>query len=407
MSLLIVDRLGKAFSTYSHEWHRIASWFGLPFGPSTKSWVLRNISFAVEPGQAVGIAGQNGAGKSTLLKLITGTLHPTEGNVTTNGRIAAILELGLGFNPNLTGRQNAEYSASLLGLDSKDIKGCMPQIEAFAEIGAYFDQPLRTYSTGMQMRVAFAVVTAIRPDLLIIDEALSVGDTYFQHKCMARIREFQEAGTSLLIVSHDRNTIQGLCNRAILLDQGEVIRDGEPESVMDFYNAIIAEKEKNTVVQSIHPTGKIQTISGSGAARCEEITLHDQRGQRIEHVTIGQAVTMKTTVRIYEDIDELVFGYGIKDRLGQVIFGTNTWHTDQVIRGAKAGETYMIETSFTADLGIGSYSVQTALCDRDTHHVNNYEWRDLALVFSVSNPSECFFIGSAWIPPVIKISRAN
>ena len=207
MTLLTIDRLGKAFSTYDREWHRIARWFGMPFKPAEQNWVLRNINFSVEPGQAVGIAGPNGAGKSTLLKLITGTMHPTEGRVHSEGRIAAILELGLGFNPNLSGRQNVTFSASLLGLQAEQVIERMPEIEAFAEIGKFFDEPLRTYSSGMQMRVAFAVVTAVRPDLLIVDEALAVGDTYFQHKCMSRIREFQQEGTSLLIVSHDRGAI--------------------------------------------------------------------------------------------------------------------------------------------------------------------------------------------------------
>jgi lipopolysaccharide transport system ATP-binding protein len=407
MTLLTVDGLGKAFSTYDRDWHRIARWFGMPFKPAEQNWVLRNINFSVEPGQTVGIAGPNGAGKSTLLKLITGTMHPTEGRVQGKGRIAAILELGLGFNPNLTGRQNATFSASLLGLQAEQIMERMPEIEDFAEIGTFFDEPIRTYSSGMQMRVAFAVVTAVRPDLLIVDEALSVGDTYFQHKCMSRIREFQQAGTSLLMVSHDSGAIQGLCNRAILLDHGKIVQDGDPESVMDFYNAMIAQKEAQTVAQLRHETGKIQTVSGSGAATVEDIKLCNEHGEPIEHAATGQLVMLQVRVKIHKKLDSLVFGYGIKDRLGQVIFGTNTWHTGQTIHGAAEGEVYSISVTFPASLGIGSYSVQTALCDRDTHHENNYEWRDLALVFSVSNPAEKFFTGSCWLPPEIEISRLD
>ena len=225
MSLLSVQGLGKAFRSYRSEWHRFARWFGLSVKPREEHWVLRHVSFDIEPGEAIGIVGQNGAGKSTLLKMITGTLKPTEGQVQIHGRIAAILELGMGFNPELTGRQNVHHAAGLMGFTPEQIDAALPDIEAFAEIGDYFGEPVRTYSSGMQMRVAFAVATAWRPEILIVDEALSVGDSYFQHKSFDRIREFQEQGTTLLIVSHDRGAIQSLCDRAILLESGTVIKD--------------------------------------------------------------------------------------------------------------------------------------------------------------------------------------
>ena len=201
---LHVQNLGKSYRQWGSEWRRVASWF-LPFiRPREEHWVLKDVRFSVGPGEAVGIVGQNGAGKSTLLKLITGTTSPTQGQVQLRGSVAAILELGMGFNPDLTGRENAYHAAGLMGYSQADIKKAMPDIEAFAEVGEYFDQPVRTYSSGMQMRVTFSVATAFRPDLLIVDEALSVGDSYFQHKSFDRIREFQSQGCSLLIVSHDR-----------------------------------------------------------------------------------------------------------------------------------------------------------------------------------------------------------
>jgi len=267
MSLLNVQNLGKAFRTYSSEWKRFASWFGMTVTPCEEHWVLQNINFEIQPGEAVGIIGQNGAGKRTLLKIITGTLQPTEGRVLINGRIAAILELGMGFNPELTGRQNVYHAAGLMGFTEKQIQQAMPDIENFAEIGEYFDEPIRTYSSGMQMRVAFSVTTAYRPEILIVDEALSVGDAYFQHKSFNRIREFQEQGTTLLIVSHDRSAIQSLCNRAFLLENGEIIKDADPEKIFDFYNAIIAEKENSTIEVKQLDDGKDQTSSGTGEAR--------------------------------------------------------------------------------------------------------------------------------------------
>jgi lipopolysaccharide transport system ATP-binding protein len=194
---LCVENLGKAYRRYASEWQRVLSWCRAGFAPEEEKWVLRNLTFSVVPGEAVGIIGQNGAGKSTLLKLITGTARPTEGRIHISGRIAAMLELGMGFNPELTGRQNAYHAAGLMGHSLADIERVMPEIEAFAEIGEYFDQPVRIYSSGMQARLAFSVATAFRPDLLIVDEVLSVGDSYFQHKSFGKIRQFKDEGTSV------------------------------------------------------------------------------------------------------------------------------------------------------------------------------------------------------------------
>jgi lipopolysaccharide transport system ATP-binding protein len=402
-----VSNLGKAYRSYQSEWKRVASLIGLSFDPTEEHWVLRHISFDIQPGEAIGIIGQNGAGKSTLLKLITGTLRPTEGTLHVSGRIAAILELGMGFNPELTGRQNVIYAGGLMGFSADQIHKFLPAVEAFAEIDEYFDQPMRTYSSGMQMRVAFSVATAIRPEILIVDEALSVGDAYFQHKSFNRIREFQEQGTTLLIVSHDRGAIQSLCNRAILLEGGGIIKDGNPEEVFDFYNAIIADKENRTVEIKKLKDGKSQTRSGTGEARVEEITLYNSKGEVAEYINVGEDVELQIKVKVYKAVETLVLGYGIKDRLGQVMYGTNTWHTEQVIRNPQAGQEYLFIIAFPANLGVGSYSIQTALVDRDTHLTANYEWRDLALVFNVINIDKAQFAGCMWNEPKIKIEEST
>src|SRR5690606_6960679 len=234
-------------------------------------WVLRDLSFTVEPGEAIGLIGVNGAGKSTLLKIITGTTQPTTGSVQISGRVAALLELGMGFHPDFTGRQNAVMAGQLLGYTVEEISDLMPEIEAFADIGDYIDQPVRVYSSGMQMRVAFSVATARRPDVLIVDEALSVGDTYFQHKSFERIRQFRRKCTTLFIVSHDKQAIQSICDRAILLIRGRLAFEGEPEVVMDYYNALLAEHQNQTIEQTITPSGKTQTISGTGDVRVHRI----------------------------------------------------------------------------------------------------------------------------------------
>ena len=401
--VLKIKGVGKAFREYRMEWQRMLGWFGWNQPPASEHWVLRNLDFEVHAGEAVGIVGQNGAGKSTLLKLITGTLRPSVGTIHIGGRIAAILELGMGFNPDLTGRQNVYYASGLMGLSAAQIDSVMPYIEEFSEVGNYFDQPIRTYSSGMQMRVAFSVVTAIRPEILIVDEALSVGDAYFAHKSMARIREFREQGTTLLIVSHDAGAIQSLCDRAILLDRGVLLKDGPPQEVMDYYNALIAAKE-NENVQVTHLNGRAQTSSGTGEATVDSIALFNRAGEPVEFVNVGEPVELRVRVVVHGPVPRLVFGYMIKDRLGQPIFGTNTFHTEQLLENLEAGQAVQYSIAFPMNFGPGSYSISTALVSSDTHLVNNYEWKDLALMFTVANVDHPRFVGCAWVPPVIEVS---
>jgi len=405
MGTITVSNLGKAYRTYPTRLSRLAEWM-LPFRGARHSlkWVLRDVSFTVSPGEAVGLIGINGAGKSTLLKLITGTTQPTTGNVWMDGSVAALLELGMGFHPDFTGRQNAYMAGQLLGMTVEQITELMPQIEAFADIGDYMDQPVRVYSSGMQMRVAFSVATARRPDILIVDEALSVGDAYFQHKSFDRIRQFQKQGTTLLLVSHDKQAIQSVCDRAILLDGGRLAREGRPEEIMDYYNAMIAERENDTVRQA-EVEGKVQTVSGTGEATVTDIALIDESGARAEVVDVGSAVTLEVTVKAHSPIPRMVLGYMIKDRLGQPMYGTNTHLKQLPLDDVAAGEQVVYRFAFPMNLGPGSYSIATAIVSTDTHLVNNYEWRDLALVFTVMNMRRPHFEGSAWLDPAIDIQR--
>ena len=406
MGSIVVTQLGKAYKQYPSRWSRLAEWL-IPFSQQrhTMKWVLKDLNFIVSPGEAVGIVGINGAGKSTLLKMITGTTQATTGSVSVNGGVAALLELGMGFHPDFTGRQNAIMAGQLLGYSIEELDRLMPEIESFAEIGDYIDQPVRVYSSGMQMRLAFSVATAHRPDILIVDEALSVGDTYFQHKSFDRIREFNKLGTTLLIVSHDKGAVQGICDRAILLDGGRLAMEGEPEAVMDYYNAMLAEKGNQTVRQELLPDGKVKTTSGSGEATIIEALLVNEQDERIEIVDVGQSVRIKVEVSINKDISEMVLGYMIKDRLGQPIFGTNTHHLQQPSKNLKSGEKIQFDLSFSANLGEGSYSVAVALHTADTHVANNYEWRDRAIVFNVININKDRFVGVAWLPTTLETHR--
>jgi len=403
MSLIRIENLSKSFREYRSEISRFARWFGFPVKSYTENWVVQQINFEVSAGEAIGVVGHNGAGKSTLLKMITGTLQPSEGVVEINGKISAILELGMGFNLDLSGRSNAIHTAGLMGYSAAEIAEKIATIEAFAEIGDQFNDPMRIYSSGMQMRVAFAVATAWRPEILIVDEALSVGDTYFQHKCFRRIREIQEAGTSLLIVSHDPAAIQGLCDRAILLEHGRVVKDGNPEEVFDFYNALIAEKENTEITISESSHGKLQTSSGTGEASFQQVGLHNADGLAAEYFKVGQLMELRVEVQVDHDINNLVVGFLIKDRLGQAIFGTNTWHTKQVIEHPKKGSMYRISIKLYANIGVGSYSIAAALHSGDTHLADNYEWRDMAIIFHIANDKENVFTGTNWLCPDIKV----
>ena len=405
MGAITVTAVGKAYKHYAGRWSRLADWLlpawlgklGKPH--HTLKWVLQDVSFSVQPGEAVGIVGINGAGKSTLLKMITGTTQPTTGSVHLVGNVAALLELGMGFHPDFTGRQNAIMAGQLLGLSKHEIDSLMPEIEAFAEIGDYIDHPVRTYSSGMQMRLAFSVATAVRPDILIVDEALSVGDAYFQHKSFDRIRQFRDQGTTLLFVSHSAGAIKSLCNRAILLDGGIVLRNDSPDAVLDYYNAAIAKQQADyDIKQTEHLTGQKMTRSGSGDATIESVELH-VNGEPARALLSGVEATLRICGKTIAAIDELTVGILIRDRLGNDVFGTNTYHHMLSQKNVEQDESFTVDFNFSAlNLGIGSFSLTVALHSRDDHVTDNYDWWDRVLVFQVLPGNSATSIGVCDLP---------
>src|SRR5260221_745712 len=244
-TVLRVEGISKQYRTYTRPADRLKE--SLTRGRLRRHkefWALRDVSFELEKGMTVGVVGPNGCGKSTLLQIISGTLEPTHGDVWHEGRIAALLELGAGFDPEFTGVENIYMNASLLGLSRRATDALFPQIERFAEIGDFLYQPVKTYSSGMYVRLAFAIASSVEPDILIIDEALAVGDAVFQHRCLRRIKELHERGTTVLFVSHDAAAVRALCSRAILLNQGRMIVDGEPADVLNHYQRIGMEREQ-------------------------------------------------------------------------------------------------------------------------------------------------------------------
>lgn len=405
MSQIVVEKLGKKYKNFTSRSGRLLE--ALSGGVLVRHvdhWVLRDVTFQVDSGDSVGIIGLNGAGKSTLLKILTGTTVPTEGFMRCSGKTAALLELGMGFHPLFTGRQNAVMGCQLLGHSASVIEEILPRILGFSDLGNSIDESFRTYSTGMQMRLAFSVATAVRPDVLIVDEALSVGDVYFQHKSMQRIREFKEQGTTLLFVSHDPGAVKALCNRAILLDKGQVAMQGDPETVLDYYNALLANHQEQSVQQVKKGDGLVQTRSGTGEASIAEVMLLNEKDERVDSISVGSTVVLKIKTHINKAIPRLVLGYMIKDRLGQTVYGTNTHHLGQVLEDLESENSVDFRFKFTANLGPGTYSIAVALHGESTHLGGNYEWRDLALVFTVINTTRYVFEGVSWLPPQLECS---
>jgi len=381
MGTITITNLGKAYKQYPNRWSRLAEWI-LP-GKQTRHhlhWVLQDINFTVQPGEAVGIIGINGAGKSTLLKMITGTTQPTTGSVNITGRVAALLELGMGFHPDFTGRQNTFMAGQLLGYSVEEIARLMPEIEAFAEIGDYIDQPVRVYSSGMQVRLAFAVATAHRPDVLIVDEALTVGDAYFQVKCYQRITQFKEQGTTLILVSHSPGDVVKHCERAIMLKNGRIEQDGSSRAVSNRYLDELAVKRREanaTQPAAEHPAEQailnglnddFHTRPGyhreehrwghGGAAILDYLIVADgqQYPSRIEG---NSTVDFYFKVRFDADFDNVVPGFLIKTLEGIFLYGTNSFVSTQGRENiaARAGDIKVFKFSLPLTLNEGYYLV--------------------------------------------------
>lgn len=397
MGTIKVSGLGKFFKIYPRRVARLKEWLGLQQHGYQEKWILRDLDFGIRAGETIGIIGRNGAGKSTLLKMLTGTLLPSCGSIEKTGRLSALLELGMGFHPDFTGRQNAYMSGQMMGLTRDDISAIMPDILAFAEIGDAIDQPVRTYSSGMQVRLAFSLATAVRPEILIVDEALAVGDAYFQHKCFKRIREFKQQGVTLLFVSHDPLAVKSLCERAILLEKGRMVMDDTPDKVLDYYNALIALDEAAADEHEQLIASGAHTRSGNGKARLQSLELYGAANLATRLLRSGETVRIGIRYQVHEALpDGLTLGFLIRDRLGNEIYGTNTFHKGFTLID-KTG-IYNIELEFPSlPLGNGSYNITFALHSKFNHLENNYDWWDQALTFEVATTDNEPFNGVVFI----------
>jgi lipopolysaccharide transport system ATP-binding protein len=357
-------------------------------------WALHEVSFELNHGDIVGIIGPNGCGKSTLLQIIAGTLEPTQGEVCHEGRISALLELGAGFDPEFTGVENVYMNASLLGFSRRQTDALLPQIERFAEIGDFIHQPVKTYSSGMYVRLAFAIAASVEPDILIIDEALAVGDAVFQHRCLRRIKELHERGTTVLFVSHDVAAIRALCSRAILMSHGRIISDGDPADVLNRYQEIVMERERAFEAESeaLSEAASTETASfepltcsyrhGNHDAEILLAELIGANNRRAEVIETGAPLTMKIAARFNNDHADPVVGFLIRNRHGISAYGTNTHEQKLALGPVRRGEVVEVSFAFNCWLGIDNYSISCAVHSSEGEA---YDWLDGVRFFQVTS----------------------
>jgi len=389
-----VENVSKQYRTYARPSDRLKE--SITRGRLRRHqefWALRDVSFELDKGSTVGVVGPNGCGKSTLLQIIAGTLEPTHGNVWHEGRVAALLELGAGFDPEFSGVENVYMNASLLGLSRRETDRLFPSIERFAEIGQFLYQPVKTYSSGMFVRLAFAIAASVEPEILLVDEALAVGDAVFQHRCLRRMQELQERGTTVLFVSHDLAAVRALCARAILLNAGRIIEVGKPAEVLNRYQKIIMAREQ-AYEESTTASGETTAVDeslpplcytyrhGNGSAEIIAAELTDAARHGVEIVETGESLLMRLVVRSNRNIDQPVIGFLIRNRHGISAYGTNTKEQQIELGAVRRGEVLEAVFSFNCWLGIDDYSISCAV---HSHDGEAYDWLDGVRFFRVTS----------------------
>ena len=365
---------------------------------------LKEISFKVEEGETLGIVGQNGAGKSTLLKILTGVLLPDSGVVHVDGRITGLLELGTGFNSEFTGVQNIYLNGTLLGMSKEEINEKLETIVAFSELGDFIEESLKTYSSGMVMRLAFSTAIHANPKAFVVDEALSVGDAYFQQKCMRKIREFKNSGGSIVFVSHDMNAVKILCDRALLLDHGAAVEDGDPDKVINTYNFLLARKSKG---EEIRVSDSSEGVKSYGNLKAEiiEVKMFNRYNEESEVFVSGEKCIIEIGLKANETVDDVTVGILIRDRFGQDIFGTNTYHLNVPVRLGAGEECRVRYVMDEFNLGPGKYTLSPAAHRDETHMGECYQWVDVLKTFEVVAGDDFHFVGFSRLKPRVQVDK--
>jgi lipopolysaccharide transport system ATP-binding protein len=424
-----VENLSKCYQIYDRPRDRLKQ-FVIPriyraLGMSAKQyyrefWALKDVSFEVRKGETVGIVGRNGGGKSTLLQMICGTLNPTSGSIQTHGRVAALLELGSGFNPEFSGRENVYLNAAILGLSKAEIDARFDDIAAFADIGDFIEQPVKTYSSGMMVRLAFGVIAHVDADILVVDEALAVGDAFFTQKCMRFLRKFMQTGT-ILFVSHDTASVKNLCSRAIWLEKGNVLRQGSPKDVCEsyleaFYEAqqgkhtttrtklkkveqqeLTVKDQRQEYINASNLRNDLQLFDfdpdapafGKGGAKIISVQILDAHGHPLTWIVGGEEVILRVEAVAHSLLDSPIIGFFIKDRLGQCLFGDNTWlsYMNTPV-SCTEGEHLVADFIFQMPrLSTGNYSITVAIANGTQHDHIQHHWIHDAVSFKSESTS--------------------
>jgi ABC-type polysaccharide/polyol phosphate transport system ATPase subunit len=370
-----IKNVNKIYRIYEKPFDRLKQFFNRKGRYYKEFPALRPLSFDIYKGEAVGIIGRNGSGKSTLLQIIAGTLSPTDGDVTVFGRVAALLELGSGFNPEFTGRENVYLNGAILGISREEMDRRLDDILSFADIGDFIDQPVKTYSSGMYVRLAFAVSINVDPDILIVDEALAVGDGRFQLKCYEKIKSLKESGKTILVVSHDLQTIRQICDRVVLIDRGDLVEIGQPNDVVNHYTKIlfsnVSSKSEGEILESA-VSYKPDEFAGANAldrksiqeyrygnqsGLIEEVSLRNQQGEEVHSCTTAESISVILDVKANKLISHPIFAMTVKSVKGLEVYGTNTYFQDMDFKSLEAGDTVRVTFNQNMSLIPGDYFI--------------------------------------------------
>jgi len=362
-----------------------------------------NISFDLYRGETLGIIGANGAGKSTILKILARVIEPTLGEVKRHGKVTALLELGTGFNAENTGHNNIYLNGTLIGMTKEEITSKIDQIIAFSELGEYIYEPMKSYSSGMKMRLAFSIAIFSDPQILIVDEALSVGDAHFSAKCTNALRERKKQNMSIIYVSHDLNSLKILCDRAILLSHGNIIEHGSPESVINTYNFLIS-KQNNTDTL-ITKADEDNSSFGTFDVEIKNVTIKG-KSSNTNTISSGENSTIEIEFKANKDIDNVNIGILIKDQFGQDIYGTTTKNYGLEF-SVKKNRSYKIKFDLDLNIGIGKYSISTALTIGENHLNNCLHWMDFSQDFEILDTKDQQFIGLCRLKPTIHFNEVT
>lgn len=387
-SAIVAENVGKCYQMYKKPVHRL--WDMILPGKKryTEFWAVRNVYLDIPHGSTVGIIGENGAGKSTLLKLLTGITKPTTGTVDVKGRVASLLELGAGFHPEFSGRENIHLNCSILGMSTEEIETRLQSIIDFSELGDFIERPVKTYSSGMYVRLGFSVAASVNPDIFIIDEALSVGDEHFKGKCTNRLNEFREQGKTIIFVSHDMGSVKSMCQRVILMDQGEVLEQGSAEKVADEYLKR-AHTRGNERLSTLNRGSSEYPRWGSGEMEIHRVSMMDEGGKEGHVFHTGKPFQLKMEFACHEEVRDPVFGIGIYRSDGTYINGSNHhWRETPIALGTmKAGDDGEVVMDFESlPLLQGQYYITTFLYDHSKAAPTAIDHQEHALTFEVIDP---------------------